>query len=290
MTQVADNALQDFRVADLSLAEFGRKEITLAEHEMPGLMALRREYGAQQPLRGRADHRLAAHDDPDRGADRDARRSRRRGALGLVQHLLDPGSRGGRGRRRSRRHARVPQGIPVFAWKGETLEEYWWCTEQALTWPDGWPEHAPRRRRRRHPARPQGCRVRARGRGAGSRVGRLGGVPDRARGARAVARGGPDEVDADRRGDQGRDRGDDDRRAPPLPDGGAGRAPVPGDQRERLGDQEQVRQPLRLPALARRRDQPRRRPDARRQGVRRSAATATWARAPRSRCARRARA
>ena len=52
MTNVADNALKDFRVADLSLAEFGRKEITLAEHEMPGLMALRREYGAQQPLRG----------------------------------------------------------------------------------------------------------------------------------------------------------------------------------------------------------------------------------------------
>ena len=54
-----------------------------------------------------------------------------------------------------------PRGIPVFAWKGETLEEYWWCTEQALTWPDGAAEHDPRRRRRRDAARPQGRRVRA---------------------------------------------------------------------------------------------------------------------------------
>ena len=61
-------------------------------------------------------------------------------------------------------------GIPVFAWKGETLEEYWWCTEQALTWPDGdGPEHDPRRRRRRHAARPQGRRVREGRRRAGSR-------------------------------------------------------------------------------------------------------------------------
>ena len=60
-----------------------------------------------------------------------------------------------------------PKGIPVFAWKGETLEEYWWCTEQALTWPDGnGPEHDPRRRRRRHPARAQGRRVREGRRGA----------------------------------------------------------------------------------------------------------------------------
>ena len=62
-----------------------------------------------------------------------------------------------------------PQGVPVFAWKGETLEEYWWCTEQALTWPGGeGPEHDPRRRRRRHDARPQGHRVREGRRRAGS--------------------------------------------------------------------------------------------------------------------------
>ena len=52
-----------------------------------------------------------------------------------LQHLLDPGPRRRRGRGRPRRHARGPAGVPVFAWKGETLEEYWWCTEQALTWP-----------------------------------------------------------------------------------------------------------------------------------------------------------
>ena len=69
-------------------------------------------------------------------------------------------------------------GVPVFAWKGETLEEYWWCTEQALNWPEGGPEHDPRRRRRRHAARPQGRRVRGRRRRAGRPSGRQRGVPD----------------------------------------------------------------------------------------------------------------
>ena len=132
---------EPFKVKDLSLAEFGRKEIRLAEQEMPGLMALRARYKGKKPLAGAKSHGQPAHDDSDRRADRDARRARRRRALGLVQHLLDPGSRGRRGRRRpprNRRHARQnPRGIPVFAWKGETLEEYWWCTSEALMWPDG---------------------------------------------------------------------------------------------------------------------------------------------------------
>ena len=125
-----------FKVADLSLAEFGRKEIELAEHEMPGLMAMRAEY-ARQPAAGRRPrHRLAAHDRADRRADRDAHRARRAGALGQLQHLLHPGPRRGRGRRRARRaRSTTPRACPVFAWKGETLEEYWWCTEQALLWP-----------------------------------------------------------------------------------------------------------------------------------------------------------
>ena len=80
----------DFKVADLSLAAFGRKEIQLAEHEMPGLMAIRAEFAASQPLRGRADHRLAAHDDPDRGAHRDAHRARRAGALGVAATSSPP--------------------------------------------------------------------------------------------------------------------------------------------------------------------------------------------------------
>ena len=62
---------------------------------------------------------------------------RRAGALGVLQHLLDPGPCRRGGGRRPGRHAEDPKGVPVFAWKGETLEEYWWCTEQALSWPDG---------------------------------------------------------------------------------------------------------------------------------------------------------
>ena len=98
-------AFTDYIVKDISLAEFGRKEISLAETEMPGLMATREEYGPKQPLEGRPHRRLAAHDDPDRGADRDAGRARRRHPLGLLQHLFDPGPR--RGRDRGRRHSGV---------------------------------------------------------------------------------------------------------------------------------------------------------------------------------------
>ena len=65
-------AFTDYKVADIALADWGRREIAIAETEMPGLMALREEFGATQPLTGRAYHRLPAHDDPDRGADRDA--------------------------------------------------------------------------------------------------------------------------------------------------------------------------------------------------------------------------
>jgi adenosylhomocysteinase len=116
----------DFKVADLSLAEFGRKEIRLAEHEMPGLMAMRREYGAEQPLRG----------------------ARVTGSLHMtIQTAVLIETRvvlGAEVRWAScnifstQDHAAAAiaaAGIPVYAWKGETLEEYWWCTEQALTWP-----------------------------------------------------------------------------------------------------------------------------------------------------------
>jgi len=127
----------DYKVADLSLAAFGRKEIELAEHEMPGLMAVRREYAEQQPLAG----------------------ARISGSLHmtvqtavLIETLVTLGAKvrwascnifstqdhaaaavvvGPNGT------AEDPQGVPVFAWKGETLEEYWWCTEQMLTWPGG---------------------------------------------------------------------------------------------------------------------------------------------------------
>ncbi|MCG3041373.1 adenosylhomocysteinase [Streptomyces sp. S1A] len=126
----------DFKVADLSLAAFGRKEITLAEHEMPGLMAIRREYAASRPLAG----------------------ARITGSLHmtvqtavLIETLVALGARvrwASCNIFSTQDHAAAavavgpdgtpddPRGVPVFAWKGETLEEYWWCTEQALTWPD----------------------------------------------------------------------------------------------------------------------------------------------------------
>ncbi|MFE4089354.1 adenosylhomocysteinase [Streptomyces sp. YIM B13502] len=116
----------DFKVADLSLAEFGRKEITLAEHEMPGLMAIREEYAGAQPLKG----------------------ARITGSLHmtvqtavLIETLVALGARvrwASCNIYSTQDHAAAAiaaAGIPVFAWKGETLEEYWWCTEQALTWP-----------------------------------------------------------------------------------------------------------------------------------------------------------
>ncbi|MFD3514355.1 adenosylhomocysteinase [Streptomyces sp. NPDC058657] len=116
----------DFKVADLSLAAFGRKEITLAEHEMPGLMSIRREYAATKPLAG----------------------ARITGSLHmtiqtavLIETLVALGAEVrwvSCNIYSTQDHAAAAiaaAGIPVFAWKGETLQEYWWCTEQALTWP-----------------------------------------------------------------------------------------------------------------------------------------------------------
>ena len=127
----------DFRVADLSLAPFGRKEIHLAEHEMPGLRWLRKEFGASKPLAG----------------------ARISGSLHmtiqtavLIETLVELGAEvrwASCNIFSTQDHAAAavvvgpngtaddPQGVPVFAWKGETLEEYWWCTEQMMTWPDG---------------------------------------------------------------------------------------------------------------------------------------------------------
>ena len=130
----------EFKVRDLSLAEWGRKEIMLAEQEMPGLMAVREEYAQAAAAEGAEDRRLAAHDDPDGGADRDAGGAGRGGALVLVQHLqhAGPRRRGGRGRPAGDGGTvENPKGVPVFAWKGETLEEYWWCTERALDFGNG---------------------------------------------------------------------------------------------------------------------------------------------------------
>ena len=126
----------EYKVADLSLAEFGRKELDLAEYEMPGLMSLRREYAEVQPLKG----------------------ARISGSLHmtvqtavLIETLTSLGAEvrwASCNIFSTQDHAAAavvvgphgtpeePQGVPVFAWKGESLEEYWWAAEQMLTWPD----------------------------------------------------------------------------------------------------------------------------------------------------------
>jgi adenosylhomocysteinase len=136
MTPTATLTGTEFKVADLSLAEFGRKEITLAEHEMPGLMALRREYGDAQPLKG-ARITGSLH-----MTIQTAVLIETLTALGAEvrwcscnifstqDHAAAAVAVGPNGTPES------PRGVPVFAWKGETLEEYWWCTEQAMHWPE----------------------------------------------------------------------------------------------------------------------------------------------------------
>ncbi|MEU9109477.1 adenosylhomocysteinase [Streptomyces xanthophaeus] len=125
----------DFKVADLSLAAFGRKEITLAEHEMPGLMAIRKEYAAAQPLAGAritgslhmtVQTAVLIETLTALGAEV---RWVSCNIFSTQDHAAAAIAVGPEGT------AENPQGVPVFAWKGETLEEYWWCTEQALTWP-----------------------------------------------------------------------------------------------------------------------------------------------------------
>ncbi len=100
----------DFKVADLALADFGRTEISLAEHEMPGLMAMRERYSESKPLRG-AKIAGSLHMTIQTAVLIETLvDARRRGALGLVQHLLHPGPRGRRRRRRAERHRRRPAG------------------------------------------------------------------------------------------------------------------------------------------------------------------------------------
>jgi adenosylhomocysteinase len=124
----------DFKVADLSLAGFGRKEITLAEHEMPGLMALRHEYRDSQPLRG-ARITGSLHMTVQTAVLIETLTALGAQVLwcscnifSTQDHAAAAVAVGPRGT------IEAPAGVPVFAWKGETLEEYWWCTERALCW------------------------------------------------------------------------------------------------------------------------------------------------------------
>ncbi|GGQ03756.1 adenosylhomocysteinase [Actinomadura coerulea] len=127
----------DYKVADLSLADFGRREIRLAEHEMPGLMAVREEYSAAKPLRGAKimgslhmtiQTAVLIETLVELGADV---RWVSCNIFSTQDHAAAAVVVGKEGT------VDAPQGVPVFAWKGETLEEYWWCTDQALQWPDG---------------------------------------------------------------------------------------------------------------------------------------------------------
>ena len=126
-----------FKVADLSLAEFGRNEIRLAEHEMPGLMAIREEYKGEYPLEGAkimgslhmtVQTAVLIETLVELGADV---RWVSCNIFSTQDHAASAVVVGKEGT------VAEPRGTPVFAWKGETLEEYWWCTEQALLWPDG---------------------------------------------------------------------------------------------------------------------------------------------------------
>jgi adenosylhomocysteinase len=133
-------AKTDFKVADLELAAFGRKEIRLAEHEMPGLMATRREYAERQPLAGARVtgslhmtiqtavliETLVALGAEVRWASCNIFSTQDHAAAAVV---VGPNGT-----------PEDPRGVPVFAWKGETLEEYWWCTEHALRWPEPGPD------------------------------------------------------------------------------------------------------------------------------------------------------
>ena len=129
-----------YKIADLSQADFGRKEIRLAEQEMPGLMALRKEHATQQPLAGAhvmgslhmtVQTAVLIETLTELGADV------RWVSCNIFSTQDHAAAAVVVGQPKTGGTPEAPRGIPVFAWKGETLEEYWWCTNEALRWPDG---------------------------------------------------------------------------------------------------------------------------------------------------------
>ena len=222
---VAETKRLPYKVADLSLADWGRKEIVLAENEMPGLMALREEVRHDQAADRGPHRRLPAHDDPDGRADRDARSS---------SAPKSPGAAATSSRRRTTPPRRSPRPASRSTpGRAMTNEEFDWCIEQTLFFPDGQPLNL---------ILDDGGDLTAM-------------VHDKYPGA---ARRHPRPLG---RNDHGRPS--------PLPDARARRAEGARDQRQRLGHQEQVRQPLRLPRIAGRRHQAGHRHHDRRQGGRR---------------------
>ncbi len=266
MTTTAPPTEADYRVADLALADFGRKEIRLAEHEMPGLMSIRAEYADRQPLAGARVtgslhmtvqtavliETLTALGAQVRWASCNIFSTQDHAAAAVV---VGDGT------------VEEPSGVPVYAWKGETLEEYWWCTDRALRWPDG-----------------GGPNMILDDGGDATLLVHLG---------REYEAAGAVPDDATAESDEFRvvlgllrqSLREDPQRWTRISEGvkgvteetttgvnrlyqlaGQGRAAVPGDQRQRLGHQVEVRQPLRRAPLAGGRHQPRHRRDAGRQG------------------------
>ena len=260
----------EFKVADLALAESGRHEIRLAEHEMPGLMALRAEYGPSQPLAGARItgslhmtvqtavliETLVALGAQVRWASCNIFSTQDAAAAAVV---VGP--------------AGTPsdlQGVPVFAWKGESLEEYWWCTEQIFAWGDG-----------------QGPNMILDDGGDATLLVHKGAEFEA---VGAVPSGSPADSDEWQvvLSVLRRSLSEDPQRWTRIAAGIKGVTEetttgvhrlyemeregvllLPGDQRQRLGDQVEVRQQVRLPALPDRRHQPRHRRADRRQGRRR---------------------
>ena len=247
----------DYKVADLALAGWGRREIAIAESEMPALMMIRQEYAKAQPLKG----------------------ARITGSLHMTIQtavLIETLKALGADVRwascnifSTQDHAAAAiaaGGTPVFAVKGETLDDYWDYTHRIFEFGEQGPEHDPGRRRRRDAADAPGQKARRR-------------MPSRAGEARAARRrpalftaikktlsSKPGWYSKVGEGHQRRHGRDHHRRAPPVRDG-EGEAPaLPRHQRQRLGDQIQVRQPLRLPRVAGGRHQARDRRDGRGQG------------------------
>ncbi len=228
---------QDYIVKDIGLADWGRKELDMAETEMPGLMAIRKEYGPKKPLKGA---RIAGS----------LHMTIQTGVLIETLKALGADVRWASCNIYSTQdHAAAAiakAGTPVFAIKGESLEEYWDYTHKIFEWGDGGEPNM----------------ILDDG-GDATLLVHLGARAEKDPSliAKPDQRGGRSPLQGDRQDQQGqarlvrqarrrrsgRHRGDDHGRAPPLPDGEGRQAPVAGHQRQRLGHQVEVRQPLRLP-------------------------------------------
>ena len=260
-----------FKVADLSLATLGRKEITLAEHEMPGLMAVRAKHGADKPLAGSkvmgslhmtVQTAVLIETLVDLGADV------RWVSCNIFSTQDSAAAAVAVGRPETGGTIEEPKGVPVFAWKGETLEEYWWCTNEALMWPDGsGPDLIVDDGGDATLLIHKGVEYEKAGAvpafDADNEAEEWGCILDLLRKELVANPGRWARVAEGMIGVSERDH-----HRCPSPGADARRriAPLPRHQRQRLGDQEQVRQRLRLPPLVDRRSQPRHRRHAQRQG------------------------